>query len=110
MNNMHQLVLAATMYSGDNNEWIIPNPDGNHMGQPSQETRATYQVSWAGGILDWTTVSVGTANTNLQYLTDAAHYALIAPYVANNYKIFWCPTDYYLAPVQRARGWANRVR
>ncbi len=108
MNNMHQLVLAATMYVGDYNDWIIPNPDGNHMGQPSQLTHITYGIGWAGGVLNWG-IGAGSANTNLINLI-SPQFALIAPYVANNYKVFWCPTDYYLAPIQRSQGWINRVR
>jgi prepilin-type N-terminal cleavage/methylation domain-containing protein/prepilin-type processing-associated H-X9-DG protein len=108
MNNMHQLVLAWTMYAGDYNDNIAPNVDGNHSGLPSQETKLTYAASWAGGLLDWTANNLD--NTNTTFLTDPVHEALIAPYIAGNYKIYWCPTDTYLSQPQRAKGWANRVR
>ena len=59
-----------------------------------------------GGLLDWST---STANTNLLYLTDP-RFSLLGPYVANATKIFWCPTDIYLAAGQRVLGWEHRIR
>src|ERR1700720_1624787 len=109
MNNKKQLVLAWTMYAGDANDRLAPNPDGNHIGVPSQETQIIYPVSWAGGIMDWGS-GIGSANTNLLFLTDDVHEALLGPYVAKNTKVFWCPADFFLSPIQRSAGWANRVR
>jgi len=106
MNNMKQLVLAWTMYTGDYNDKLTPNLDGYHGGTASTETGLKYPVSWAGGILDWSTTA---DNTNFVFLTSPME-SVLAPYVANNYKIFWCPTDTYLSPVQRGRNWQNRVR
>jgi prepilin-type N-terminal cleavage/methylation domain-containing protein/prepilin-type processing-associated H-X9-DG protein len=101
MNNKKQLGLAWQMYSGDNNDRFVINNDGYH-------TDPKYPVSWAGGIMDWN-AGVNSQNTNILYLIDDRA-ALLAPYVGKSVKIFWCPTDNYLAPIQRAMGWANRVR
>ncbi|MGD0261852.1 MAG: prepilin-type N-terminal cleavage/methylation domain-containing protein [Verrucomicrobiota bacterium] len=103
MNNNKQLGLAWMMYAGDNNDRLAINFDPRH-----DTDTALYPISWISGILDW---NAGTFsdNTNTQWLTDSRA-ALIAPYVANSVKIFWCPTDIYLSQVQRSAGWANRVR
>src|SRR5208337_4228238 len=106
MNNNKQLVAAWTMYAGDYNDRLAPNLDGYHGGTASTETGLIYPVSWCGGILDWSTA---TDNTNTLFLTSPIE-SLIAPYIANNYKMFWCPTDTYLSRPQRSAGWVNRVR
>lgn len=99
MNNMKQLDLAWTMYAGDNNDRLAPNVD------PAHATVAD-PVSWVGGVMDW---NVNQMNTNTAYLINP-QFALLAPYVANQPAICWCPTDIYLKPVQRSFGYIHRVR
>jgi prepilin-type processing-associated H-X9-DG protein len=99
MNNNKQLGLAWQMYANDNTDRLCINGDAFH-------PDGKFPVSWAGGILDWTQ---NPANTNVIYLNNDG-YSLLAPYVAKSLKIFWCPTDTYLAQAQRAQGWAHRAR
>jgi len=101
MNNNKQLMLAWTMYAGDNNDRLVINSDPHH-------ASATFPISWISGDLDWT-AGFFSDNTNVQYLINPQA-ALLGPYVANSSKIFWCPTDIYLSQPQHKAGWVNRVR
>jgi prepilin-type N-terminal cleavage/methylation domain-containing protein/prepilin-type processing-associated H-X9-DG protein len=99
MSNHKQLGLAWTMYSGDNNEVLVVNSD---LGQPYNGT-----PSWVGGgFFTWGT---DTQNTNTLYLTDDRVSSLGA-YTARQPSIYRCPGDRYVSPLQRSRGWNNRVR
>jgi prepilin-type processing-associated H-X9-DG protein len=62
--------------------------------------------SWAYGLINWGSTP---DNTNTQCLTDSRN-ALLGSYTANAVKIYVCPTDSYLSPVQKQRGWINRIR
>jgi prepilin-type N-terminal cleavage/methylation domain-containing protein/prepilin-type processing-associated H-X9-DG protein len=99
MNNNKQLSLCWVMYAHDNDDSLVINSDqsGVFNGTPS----------WVGGIMDWS--GNNTQNTNTQYLTDERA-SVLASYSSKSAKIFWCPTDIYLSPPQRGKGWANRVR
>jgi prepilin-type N-terminal cleavage/methylation domain-containing protein/prepilin-type processing-associated H-X9-DG protein len=102
MNNNKQLMLAWTMYAGDNNDRLVINSDPHHA------NAAKYPISWISGDLDWN-VNVFSDNTNIQWLINPQA-ALLGNYVANSYKIFWCPTDTYLSQQQHKWNWVNRVR
>lgn len=99
MNNNKQLGLAWVMYSGDNGDRLVLNNDYAMLGAPSVP-------SWAFGIMSW-----GTApdNTNTQGLIEE-NTALLGGYVGKVAKVYWCPTDSYLSPIQRQQGWSYRVR
>lgn len=76
VNNLKQLALAETLYSGDNSEWLATNGDGTDNVK-----------SWVEGEL-WKRYG---DNTNVLYLIDR-RYALFADYISapSTYK---CPTD-----------------
>jgi len=99
MNNMKQLTIAWTMYTGDNSDTLVVNDDGFN-GNPK------FPVSWASGNLNW---DVNQENTNILYLI-ADGFALLAPYVAKQPAIFWCPTDTYLSQAQHGAGYDHRSR
>jgi prepilin-type N-terminal cleavage/methylation domain-containing protein/prepilin-type processing-associated H-X9-DG protein len=101
MNNNKQLVVAWTMYAGDNNDVLPLNTDQGGMTNINGE----YTPDWVSGIMDWTTSS---ENTNTALLTGTN--SLIGPYVAGQFLIFWCPADKYLAPAQITQGWPYRAR
>ena len=87
LNNTKQLQIGATMYSGDNGDYMIPNaPADLNNDYPPNET-------WCGGNGEsWTTTSPsgGTVdNTNWQYYTTS----LMAPYMGNNVAVYRCPAD-----------------
>src|SRR4051794_33770299 len=96
MNNNKQLCLAWVMYVGDNNDVLLRNEDSFH----------SSGVSWVGGTMTW---GNDAQNTNTLYLTDDKA-SLLAPYSARSSKIYWCPTDTYLSPIQKTLNWNNRVR
>ena len=94
MSNTKQLALAWFMYAGDNDDYLVVNDSNRGV------------KSWCLGWLDWDT---GSDNTNTLILADQ-RVALLAPYSANQYRIYKCPADKYASPPQRARGWSSRAR
>jgi prepilin-type N-terminal cleavage/methylation domain-containing protein/prepilin-type processing-associated H-X9-DG protein len=99
MSNKKQLALAWTMYAGDNNDVLVVNSDE---GKPFNGT-----PSWVGGgFFNW---QGDSWNTNTLYLTDD-RVSSLGGNTGKQPKIYWCPADSFLSPVQRAKGWQNRVR
>jgi prepilin-type N-terminal cleavage/methylation domain-containing protein/prepilin-type processing-associated H-X9-DG protein len=98
MSNSKQFVASWSMYTGDSSDHLVINSDWS--------SSYSNTPSWCDGHMDWTG-GAGSENTNVQDLIGPTNAAL-APYVANNYKIYWCPADKYLSSQQS--GWAHRVR
>lgn len=104
LNNYKQLGLACVMYSGDNNEKLVTNSDKNVSGN---------KENWIcpyGAAMDW---SANAKNFNTLYLTmddPVFGTALLGSYVAKELKIFVCPSDHFLTPVQRSTGNDHRFR
>ncbi|HEX4122241.1 MAG TPA: prepilin-type N-terminal cleavage/methylation domain-containing protein [Verrucomicrobiae bacterium] len=93
-NNNKSLVTAWVMYADDHSQMLPYN---------LAYEDATNKINWAAGILDW---EVDSDDTNTANLTDAA----LGSYVARVSTIYRCPSDWALAPLQRAAGWSSRVR
>src|SRR5262245_56398148 len=72
--NYKQLQAAWTVYSGDYNDFVVPN-------LPSAMANTN---NWAAGWLDWNYGSPVGANTNEMYLTQAA----LAPYVGKTTGVY----------------------
>src|SRR5262245_4722480 len=87
-----QLGLAWLMYADDNHGSLPPNGNGG-MGSRG----------WVNGWLTW---GADTDNTNLINLK----VSLLGPYTTGPVGIYKCPADNNLSPVQRSRGWRERVR
>jgi prepilin-type N-terminal cleavage/methylation domain-containing protein/prepilin-type processing-associated H-X9-DG protein len=109
MNNKKQLIIAWTMYSGDFSDRL---PNNNDPGSGPYVTPGVSQSpSWAysslAANLDFTSIS--TYQTNPAVLTTDS-LASMAPYVARNYTVYWCPSDNYLSGAQRSQGWPHRIR
>ncbi len=99
LNNKKQLVLAWTMYAGDNADKLVINADG---GLPFNGT-----PSWVGGgFMDW---GNGVQNFETRYLISDLVSSL-GNYTAKNPAIYRCPADNFLSPLQRSSGQANRIR
>ena len=88
INNTRQMMLAYIMYAEDNREQVVDAAD------------------WVKGWLDWGT---SADNTNLNYLLNVTNVPL-AKYIAQTRNIYKCPADNFASPVQRNRGWSERVR
>ena len=97
INNHAQLCRAWRMYADDNGDRLPPNVFGGDI--------YPYPV-WAAGVLDW---GSSGANTNTLYLTDP-RYSALARYCGKDARLFKCPADQYLSPIQRQIGWKERVR
>jgi len=107
MNNSRQLMTAVNIYSGENREYFPMNVHGgvSQSGAPITPTPGSY-YPWVMGWLTWDT---SPHNTNTAYLA-SDNYSVLAKYAGRSYKIFKCPADNQLSPVQRQRGWTERVR
>lgn len=89
LNHMRQLMAAYLMYAHENHDRVLVA--GDH---------------WCGnGAMDWT-----DGFNNLEETMLVGKYSLIAPYIDGGAILFKCPADTYLSPIQRARGFAARVR
>jgi prepilin-type N-terminal cleavage/methylation domain-containing protein len=78
LNNKRQMALGWVMYSGDNNDWIMPNAD---------ESVATNYTIWVRGQLKWATD--WSDNTNAEYLQDS----LLGNYCTKVVGLYKCPDD-----------------
>lgn len=77
-NNIKQLSVIWTMYSGDNQENLVLNGSG---------TETTVPLTWVGGSFE----TVAADNTNLFKLIDPA-YSLFGPYLKSA-DVYRCPSD-----------------
>ena len=97
MSNTKQLMLGCLMFSGDNDDRLIPNGAATVPGLASSR--------WVDGGLDWTTAP---DNTNVFKLIDSQQ-SVIANYVKST-GVWKCPADRYESPAQKAAGMGPRVR
>ncbi len=86
VNNQKQLVLSWVLYSGDNNELLVPN--GSHVGG-----NVTRPYLWVNGGNHGDNQTL----TNAQYLV-GSKYALFAPYL-KSVEVYKCPADRTLWPI-----------
>jgi len=103
--NEHQLMLAWTMYAGDNSERIVENYQGGET-QGGIIANGTQAAPWAVGWLDWFTDS---DNTNKAFVADEK-FSKLAKYYSKEANILKCPADRFLSADQRRKGWTARVR
>jgi prepilin-type N-terminal cleavage/methylation domain-containing protein/prepilin-type processing-associated H-X9-DG protein len=97
LNNNKQLGLAWIMYAGENADRLALNDN--------DAARDFTIPSWSQGWIDWGKTS---DNTNTVLMT--GENALLGTYTAKNTKIYHCPSDKYLAPIQLQQGWNYRCR
>ena len=102
--NSKQLGLAWHLYSDDNAGRLVNNGVFNGWAVfPGPQTGLPIETpNWVYGILDW---SASPDITNSQLIANG----LLFPYT-KQCKIYKCPADRCLAPVQRTSGFAERVR
>jgi hypothetical protein len=105
MSNMRHLALAWQLYAEDNNGRLVHNYHGGEA-QGGVGAGNPKAAPWAQGWLDWTT---SPDNTNV-LLIRTTRFARIAPYIGAAENVHRCPTDQFVTPVQRSRGWQARVR
>ena len=106
MSNSRQLMQAVHLYTGDNQEFFPMNVHGGVAQSGAAIGTAGSYYPWVMGWLDWYT---SPHNTNSLYLT-SDNYSVLARYLGHSQKVFKCPADNRLSPVQNQRGWTERVR
>ena len=79
MNNGKQMMLATTLYAGDYNEYLPPNPDNGN---------TTPGYNWCPGQAG----AGGGEEFNSDVLKDATR-SLLVPFIGKNFSIFKCPAD-----------------
>jgi prepilin-type N-terminal cleavage/methylation domain-containing protein len=80
ISNKRQLMIAWVSYTGDYNDYMVPNSPLGDSGAKAWVDCLTY------GDEDW---NVSSANTNLASLQDA----LLAPYLSDAVGVYRCPDD-----------------
>ncbi len=107
MSNTKQLMLAMTLYTGDNDEKFAMCTHGGEAqsGRKISQAAGSY-YPWVMGWLDWGT---SPHNTNKLFLM-SDEYSVLAKYAGHTAAIFKCPADKYISPAQRGRKWSERVR
>jgi prepilin-type processing-associated H-X9-DG protein len=100
-----QLALAWMMYSHDNDDRLVMS---GFVGIDQTFLNLAWDgaYSWIRNVMTW---GVDWQVTNL-VLATRPDLAPLTPYLANNIKIYKCPADNYLSPVQKAAGWNERLR
>jgi prepilin-type N-terminal cleavage/methylation domain-containing protein/prepilin-type processing-associated H-X9-DG protein len=99
MNNLKQLQLGWTMYSGDNGDKIVRN--GQEPGGATVPINATYLPggTFAGWVLGRVDAAAGNAATNTALIQNGLLFPLV-----NNLSVYKCPAD------QKQFNGANTVR
>jgi prepilin-type N-terminal cleavage/methylation domain-containing protein/prepilin-type processing-associated H-X9-DG protein len=100
LSNTKQLMLAWHLYSGDNEEKLVPN--FGITGTRWTRDNRTYQ-NWVNNVMSWDTDS---DNTNIVLVQNGK----LSPYVGAALGVYKCPADKFISPAQRGRGWSGRVR
>jgi prepilin-type processing-associated H-X9-DG protein len=99
-NNVRQLGLAWLMYANEQRDRLPYNLGGD----AERKTIAPFNpLNWVNGIMSW---ELDSDNTDINLILQSS----LAPYCANNVKIYKCPSDQALSDVQREAGWKHRTR
>jgi len=105
LSNNKQLITAWHLYSGDFNDKVC-----NNFTIPGTEEAITTKRfnNWVNNVMTW---GAGTSvddisNTNTIWVQNG----ILANYTANALPIYKCPSDIYIAPAQKAKGWTARLR
>jgi prepilin-type N-terminal cleavage/methylation domain-containing protein/prepilin-type processing-associated H-X9-DG protein len=105
LNNHRQLARACVLYSQD-----FENRLPNNYTIPATQTAISSGTfdNWANNVMTWSaTLSLDDrSNTNVAW----AQMGPLSPYLQTNISVFKCPSDNYLSPQQRFKGWSARLR
>lgn len=100
LNNQKQLGIAWTLYAQDNNDRLANNYGITEIKQLLREGR---NINWASSLLNW---ELEPENTNILLNTKAT----LGTYVAENPRVYKCPSDNVLSALQKSAGWSERSR
>jgi len=96
LSNTRQLLLVWQLYVHDHDDELPYN-----MGMVGTAFRS--DLNWVNNVMTW---DLSSDNTNLATINDAS----LGAYIGNQTRIYRCPSDDVLSPVQRAAGWDARIR
>jgi len=105
--NLNALIRATRLYAEDHRDEF---PMVTHGGEAQAGAEIAFanrnaHRPWATGWLNWTTSS---HNTNTAFLINP-RYAVLADYTRDA-RLYKCPSDRLVNPVQRGLGWTGRAR
>jgi prepilin-type N-terminal cleavage/methylation domain-containing protein/prepilin-type processing-associated H-X9-DG protein len=108
MSNYKQLTLAWVSYAQDNKDTLAPNDENIwEGGYGATAPIAAGEGNWASGWANW---NVDPQNTNDALFLQNTKMAVLAPYYGSSSKIYKCPADIYLSPVQVQVHYQERIR
>lgn len=96
LNNTKQLLLAWQIYATEHEDELPYN-----LGLAGSSFRT--DLNWVNNVMTW---DLSSDNTNLATITGAS----LGPFAGNDTRIYRCPADSVLSPVQVAAGWQARIR
>jgi prepilin-type processing-associated H-X9-DG protein len=103
MNNTRQLMYAWQQYAGESADRLCGNYGQAETATEIATIDANHQYpyrTWTCNNMYWT---LAQDMTNLNYIT----LAQLGIYAGKNVKIFKCPADVYVSPLQQRAGWYN---
>lgn len=100
LNSQKQLGIAWMLYAQDNNDRLVYNFG---ISEIKDLLAKGLNVNWSSSLMNW---ELDPENTNIVLNTRAA----LGTYVAENARVFKCPSDHVLSPEQKAAGWIERSR
>jgi prepilin-type N-terminal cleavage/methylation domain-containing protein/prepilin-type processing-associated H-X9-DG protein len=105
INNLKQLTLAWHLYSTDYNDLVANNYGVNET--IDAINRKAFD-NWVNNVMTWGAGGSVQDISNTNYAWVAS--GVLGKYTAATVGVYKCPADNYLAPVQRAAGWTQRLR
>jgi len=105
LNNHRQLARACILYAQDF-ENRLPN-NYTISGTDAAISSGTFD-NWANNVMSWGATGglEDISNTNVEWAAKGP----LSPYLQTNISVFKCPSDIYLSPAQRFKGWTARLR
>jgi prepilin-type N-terminal cleavage/methylation domain-containing protein/prepilin-type processing-associated H-X9-DG protein len=100
LNNQKQLGIAWVLYSHDNNDRL---PYNFGITEIKDLLAQGLNINWSSSLMNW---ELNPENTNIVLNTKAA----LGSYVAENARVFKCPSDKVLSAEQKEAGWSERSR
>jgi len=105
VNNGKQLTLAWHLYSTDYNDAVANNYG---VSETIQAIDQKVFDNWVNNVMTW---GVGTGTAERSVTNDAwVVNGVLGKYTGGAVGVYKCPADIFVAPAQRAKGWARRNR
>ena len=108
MNNNKQLLIAWHLYAGDYNDacannYTIPGTIAAVFGPPLPPRLD----NWVNNVMTW---SVGGQDGQTVTNEALVRNGVLGKYTSGAVGVYKCPSDIFVSPAQRQRGWSRRLR